>query len=267
MAEPNFRSILATLGLKTKVIISVRNDPNVEYRGKLFKLMGKILLPLADGCVFQTHDAKKWFPQKLQSKSTIIVNAVKDEFYDVKRNPQKHLMISCGRLEKQKNYPLLIDAFGEVKKRFPDAMLYIYGTGSCMSEIQKKITDMGLKNSVILKGQTDNVPEALAEADVFLMTSDYEGMPNALLEASVVGVPCIATDCPCGGVKMILTDKENGLLVPVGDKKSLVKAIIYLIDNEEEKKKYSQSSKNRARQYQSDIVLNEWIDYIKSIVG
>lgn len=68
MAEPNFRSILATLGLKTKVIISVRNDPNVEYRGKLFKLMGKILLPLADGCVFQTHDAKKWFPQKLQSK-------------------------------------------------------------------------------------------------------------------------------------------------------------------------------------------------------
>ena len=99
------------------------------------------------------------------------------------------------------------------------------------------------------------------------MTSDYEGMPNALLEASVVGVPCIATDCPCGGVKMILTDKENGLLVPVGDKKSLVKAIIYLIDNEEEKKKYSQSSKNRARQYQSDIVLNEWIDYIKSIVG
>lgn len=56
--------------------------------------------------------------QKLQSKSTIIVNAVKDEFYDVKRNPQKHLMISCGRLEKQKNYPLLIDAFGEVTKDF-----------------------------------------------------------------------------------------------------------------------------------------------------
>lgn len=266
MAEPNIRAILATRGLKTKVIVSVRNDPNVVYGGKLSKIMGKMLMPLADGCVFQTQDAKEWFPKKLQRKSTIIVNAVKDEFYKVKRNPQKHVMVSCGRLEEQKNYPLLIDAFGEIVKKFPDAVLHIYGTGSLATYLNKKITESGLEDSVILKGQTDHVTEVLATADIFLMTSDYEGMPNSLLEASVVGVPCIATDCPCGGVRMIISNKENGLLVPVGDKTGLVNAITHLIDNEEEKKKFFYESKKRSEQYRSDIVLDEWINYIRNIV-
>ena len=76
MGEPNFRAIVATIGLSVRTVVSVRNDPNREYAGLIMKFVGKYLLPMADGCVFQTEDAKQWFPVRMQRKSTIIFNAV-----------------------------------------------------------------------------------------------------------------------------------------------------------------------------------------------
>ena len=219
MAEPNFRAIIATIGLKTKTVISVRNDPEKEYAGRLMNFVGKYILPMADGCVFQTEEAKKWFPKKLQNKSTIIFNAVKREFFEAKRKPVNGLIVTCGRLEEQKNHILLIKAFFNVVKKNPNAYLHIYGEGSLKDYLQSLIDNLGLNHSVKLMGQTNDVVSVLEKADVFVLSSFYEGMPNALMEAMAVGVPCIATDCPCGGARMLLND-NNGILIK--DRKSVV---------------------------------------------
>ena len=265
MGEPNFRAVVATIGLPIKTIISVRNDPKIEYGGPLMRFVGKHILPYADGCVFQTVDAQKWFPIKLQEKSAIIYNAVKPEFYQISRSPKKGLVVTCGRLEKQKNQKILIYAIHRLKSKYPFLKLKIYGEGSQKAELTKLISDLNLQKTVILEGQTDKVGDALKNADIFVLTSDFEGMPNALMEALAVGVPCIATDCPCGGAKMLIEDGHNGLLIPVNDVEALVKAFETMLNNDELKSKISDNSRKAAKNYTADKIYQQWETYMRGI--
>ncbi|MBQ2901203.1 MAG: glycosyltransferase family 4 protein [Agathobacter sp.] len=265
MAEPNYRAIIASLGLRTKTLISVRNDPNREYAGKIGNLLGRYLLPLADGCVFQTEDAKNWFPLKLQNKSKIIFNAVREDFYHVKRNPVKGTIVTCGRLNEQKNHKMLIQAFEIIAQKFEDVNLHIYGEGNLRNELTEFIQSKGLEERVILKGATSDVEGVLASADIFVMSSDYEGMPNALMEALTVGVPCISTDCPCGGPRMLIKNGENGLLVPVGDSIEMADGIERILVNKEMKNRFGQNARESASLYHSDRVFREWQTYIEGV--
>lgn len=265
MAEPNFRAIIATLGLKTKTVISVRNDPQKEYAGRLMNFVGKYILPKADGCVFQTEDAKKWFPKKLQNKSTIIFNAVKREFFEAKRNPVGGLVVTCGRLEVQKNHKLLIKAFSNVVRKISNAKLLIYGDGSLKETLQQLIDNLGLYDSVKLMGQTSDVVGTLEMADVFVLPSLYEGMPNALMEAMAVGVPCIATDCPCGGSRMLL-DGKNGVLINNNNLDELSNALNNLLLDNNKKKTISIKCRETVKEFNSDDVFFEWKEYIEKVV-
>lgn len=264
MAEPNYRALLACSGLKTKSIISVRNEPKIEYSGKAGWLLGHFLLPIADGCVFQTTDAQEWFPKRLKKKSTIIYNAVKDDFYHADRKPVRNLIVSCGRLEEQKNYPLLIKAFTKVVDEIPDARLFIYGDGSLKNKIADLIKKNNLENKVYLKGQTKNVVKALKEADLFVLSSLYEGMPNALMEAMAVGVPCISTDCPCGGPKMLF-DSVGGILVTNNDQLELEKAIRSVLFDDEKKNSLGNQAKIKAEVFSSDKIYRRWELFINSV--
>ena len=264
MAEPNYRALLACSGLKTKSIISVRNDPAIEYSGKIGWLLAHILLPFADGCVFQTTDAQEWFPKKLKKKSTIIYNAVKDDFYRADRMPVHNLIVACGRLEEQKNYPLLIKAFAKAVDKIPDSRLFIYGEGSLKNEISDLIKKNNLENKVYLKGQINNVVKALEEADLFVLPSLYEGMPNALMEAMAVGVPCISTDCPCGGPKMLF-DGDGGILVANNNQLEFEKAIISVLSNGDKKRALGSQSKIKAMVFSSDKVYRRWGLFINNV--
>lgn len=265
MAEPNFRAIVATVGLSVKTVISVRNDPEIEYRGRVMRFIGKHILPYADGCVFQTIDAKKWFPKKLQEKSTIIYNAVKPEFYQINRMPKKNLIVTCGRLEKQKNQKLLIYAMQQIRDKYPLVRLKIYGEGKLKSELDRLINTLNLQDIVTLEGQTMDVMSVLETADIFVLTSDFEGMPNALMEALAAGVPCISTDCPCGGARMLIDSGHNGLLVPVNDVHALVKAIEAMLEDDDLKKQMSKIAKKIAENYTSAKVYRQWETYLQGI--
>lgn len=262
MEEPNFRSILATKGLPVKTLVSVRNDPNQEYAGKVGWFVGKILLPLADGCVFQTKDAQKWFPVKLQRKSRIIYNAVKEEFYGIVRMPTHGEIVTCGRLVKQKNHELLIDAFSEVVKDYPYVTLNIYGDGPLRGKLQEQINRLGLNKKIFLMGATDNVGKALQTADIFVLSSDYEGMPNALMEAMAVGVPCISTNCPCGGPRELFGADSTKKLVPCGDVKQLAKMICETLNTNEQ----GTLEKEKAELFHPQKINKMWEDYIMEIL-
>lgn len=267
MVEPCFRALIATIGLSVKNIVSVRNDPNRDYSGIIGKFVGKVIMPIADGCVFQTKDAKAWFPKKLQKKSRIIMNAVDHTFFEQKRSEGGTSIVSLGRLTRQKNQKMLIRAFSKVAANHPDITLNIYGIGPLNEDLQKLIADNSMQSRISLKGLTSNSQSVLANAALFILSSDYEGMPNALMEALAVGVPCISTDCPCGGPRMLITDKENGLLIPVGDEVALANAIDFMLTDRQSAERMGAYAKQRAKEYETTVVFQQWKTFVESVVA
>lgn len=263
MGPPNIRMLISTLGLHTKKIVSVRNDPKVEYGEKGFtKKVKMAIFRLADGCVFQTEDAKMYFPEEVREKSRIIFNPVNPIFYKVDRVAQPHDVIAVGRLEPQKNHKLLIDAFSQVASLFPNEKLFIYGDGSLRKSLENYIERLGLGSRVFLPGATSDVSKRLSEAKVFVLSSDFEGMPNALMEAMAVGVPCISTDCPCGGPKNLIQADLQGVLIECGDSKSLASALKKVLRDGELQKDMSVAAKHRAEEFRSDLIFRQWDEYI-----
>lgn len=267
MAEPNFRLLVASLGLNVKTIVSVRNDPNKEYAGKIGRFVGKCLLPLADGCVFQTKEAQEWFPERLQRKSTIIFNAVKEEFFHIERKPVAGEIITCGRLEAQKNHKLLIDAFAEAIKEHPYARLKIYGEGSLRDVLQEQIDKLGLQDKAFLMGATNDVAKALQTADLFVLSSDYEGMPNALMEAMAAGVPCISTDCPCGGPRELFGSFSSEALSKINDRENLYINISKNLGDKYLRIKAGAMCKKIAEGFKSNAVSKIWEKYFSLVLA
>lgn len=266
MSENNFRLTLSSLFLPTKCIISVRNDPKKKYRGLKGYFLSKIIYKLTDGCVFQTKEAKEFFPKSLQEKSIIIFNPVADTFYQITRSANPKNIVTCGRLEKAKNQALLIRAFAQIAAKYPQENLLIYGQGSIKKHLEYLIQDLGLQNRVFLMGQSDNIAKVLSEAKLFVLSSDYEGMPNALMETMAVGVPSISTDCPCGGPRELIKDGENGLLVPCNNEKMLALAMEKLLSQPQKAKQMGENACKTAQEFTAPIIFKQWKKYFDSII-
>ena len=264
---PSFRVLLLKRKLNCKVIISDRNDPQKEYKSLFNKFMMKWLYKKADGFIFQTEEQKQYFNKKIQDKSIVIANPLKEEFLqECERENTEDVIINVGRLHPQKNQKLLIEAFYEVKDRFPNFKLKIFGEGKLKSQLEKQIKEMNLEKRVILCGITNNIREELLKSKLFIMTSNYEGMPNALLEAMACGVPCISTDCPCGGPKEVVRNNINGILFPVGNKMELIKVIEEVLSNDKKLKELGENAQNIRTKLDSKVVNEKWNNYIMDVI-
>lgn len=267
MAEANFRSIIATMFLGIKTLISVRNDPNKEYPNVLFRFMAKILYPFASGCVFQTEDAKRWFSKKVQRKSKIIMNQVDDEFYQINYNGERKNIVAVGRLEPQKNHKLLIKAFSMIANDFPEEKLIIYGGGSLYNELVKYVDGLGLTARVIFKGPTLNIQNKIYNSKLFILSSNYEGLPNVIMEAMALGVPIISTDCPCGGPRMLIENNKSGVLVKPNDVQDLAYAMKLILSDTCLADYLSKNAKKASKKFESNNVYNTWESYILQITS
>lgn len=263
LAEPNFRAAIATIGTKTKVILSVRNDPNWEYRDTLPTFLARYLFRRADGMVFQTEDAQRWFPKSIQQKSQIIFNAVKEDFYDIELPQLRTGIVATGRLRMQKNHAMLVRAYAKIANKITDD-LYIYGAGDS-SELKKLSIELGVGNRVHLPGQTMNVKNAIKSAKLYVLSSDFEGMPNALMEAMAMGLPCISTDCPCGGPRALFTEDMRQFLIPVGNADILAERMLFLLTDDEERVKHECLCKEAAMAFTPEVINKQWEDYLLSV--
>jgi glycosyltransferase involved in cell wall biosynthesis len=224
----NLDVILACLGLKTPLIICERNDPKNDPKSKILKMRRSIFYPLANGFVFQTQEIKQYFSRKIQNKSVVIPNFLEKKIDKSEMlKLRKKAFVTSARLDdNQKNQTMLIESFSEFLKQNNDYILEIYGEGPDKNKYQKKINKLNLENRVFLKGMINDPMVEISTCEIFILSSNYEGMPNSLIEAMAYGMPCISTNCSGGGAASLIEDNVNGVLIPVGDKNALVNAMI-----------------------------------------
>lgn len=259
----NLRMIFASAGLKTTKIISVRNDPKREFGEKgIKKWMLNYIYGFADGIVFQTEEEKSYFSKKILKKSAIIFNPIDEKFYNIKRSNEPRDILTFGRLAKQKNQKMLIDAFRQARKAFPDERLYIYGDGELRPELETFVEDNGLSEFVFLPGRVSDVEEKLAKAKLFVLCSNYEGLPNAVMEAMAAGVPVIATSCSGGGPQTLIQDGYSGRLVECNNVSQMASALEECMENDDILTTYAENARNKAENYRTDSILDQWEDFI-----
>ena len=142
---------------------------------------------------------------------------------------KEKVIINVGKLMDQKNQKLLIKAFSKIADKYPEYKLKIYGEGPKRKELESLVKELGLSEKVEMPGWTPDIFDKVAAAELFVLSSDYEGLSNALLEAMMLGVPCISTDC--AGSNEIIRNNINGILVPAGGLKELVSAMQRILND------------------------------------
>lgn len=262
MSEPNIDVCFALAGVNVPVIVSERNDPVTDPPSRAKQLMRRIAYLKPKGFVFQTPDAQAYFSKRIQKRSDIILNPLGSNMLDRFEGERDKRIVAVGRLNKQKNFTLLIDAFAEFSKTHTDRVLEIYGEGALEDKIRAYINERELQDKVVLKGFCKDVHEQILSAEMFVMSSDFEGMPNALLEALALGLPCISTDCPCGGPRMLIEPYENGILVPIKDKEKMTEAMCYMADNTEKAEGMSKNAILVRERAHVDAVAEQWLKMV-----
>lgn len=252
-----------SISLRTKIILSERNAPKQDFLSWKSKLLRTLLYRYGDSFVFQTPVARAFYSKKIQKRGIIIPNPLKDGL-PKRTGVCRNEIVAVGRLTSQKNYHLLLSAFAEVCKKNEKYTLHIYGQGIEEQVLRNYVNELDIQNRVIFEGFFLNVHDQIKDADIFVMTSDFEGLPNALMEAMAMGFPVISTDCPVGGPRMLIRNGENGLLVPVGDRDALSAAMIYLIETPILKERIAQKASEVSTLYNLDTIISEWEHFLNN---
>jgi len=221
-------SVISAAGLQHRMLVSERNDPTRINHKKLRDWAYR----KAEKLVFQTEDMKMCFPEDIRKKSVVIPNPVSEGMPQPFAGKRKKRIASVARLQPQKNHKLLIDAFAEFQKEFPEYELHLFGIGELEDALRKQAKELKIENKVVFRGFCNQITDEIIDYAMFVLSSDYEGISNSMIEALAIGVPVISTDCPVGGSRMYIDNEESGLLVPVNDKEELTKAMKRIASDE-----------------------------------
>lgn len=258
----NIYTVLAGIGLRNNTIVSLRNDPkHLKGKQRLLQATIRMIFYLADGVVFQTKDAQEYYPEAIQKKSKVILNPLQDNLPDYNVQTTEKKLITFCRLQPQKNLKMAIKAFHTFHNEYPEYTYHIFGKGDEKENLLKLIEDLGLQESVFIEDFKKNILEEAITYRAFLLTSDYEGLSNSMIEAVAMGMPAICTDCPIGGAKMIIENEKNGFLVPVGDENALVQAMKKITDIDT-CIAVSNEAKKLAEQLKANAIAKQWCDIL-----
>lgn len=258
----SFFVVAADLFLKHKMIISERNDPAICEH----KILRNIVYSRADRLVYQTEDAMNCFPVNLRKKGCVIPNPISQGLPEAYCGEREKTVVAVGRLERQKNHKLLLEAFSIFSKKNPGYKLHIFGEGSLMKELEQQISVLNIRGRVVMEGFCANVPDRIKKAGMYVLSSDYEGISNSLLEAMAMGIPSVSTDCPIGGSRLCIQSYENGILIPLNDLNSLVKAMCDVAGNKRLAKRLSLNAVKIRERYSEEAIAGKWIEVCTSCI-
>ena len=258
-------SRLATIGSKTIVVSAERGDP---YQFSAFwKRLISWTYKKSDYCVFQLDKARDFFGEEVLKHSFVIPNPyVPVSNVEPYTGVRKKTIVSAGRFAPQKRFDVLIEAFAKVHKQHPDYRLVLYGEGDSLAEYKGLSKQLGIEDSIEFPGYVRSVPSAVREDGVFVLSSDYEGIPNSLIEAMSVGLPVVATDCTPGGPAFLTNNGERGLLVPVHDVEEMAHAIMRLIEDVKLSRTLSNRASEIVKLLDINVINNMWMEAFTKMI-
>lgn len=260
-------SLLAGKKFCGKILYSERGDPyDNEYSG-LLGMVRDFICKHLDAFVFQSEGAKEFFHLSPKQKAIVIHNSVvvPQDKYPIP-SARDNRIVTVGRLHPQKNPQLLVAAFALIADKYPDVTLEFYGDGALKEEIQAKIYGLGLAERVHLHPSRKDIFDCIRKARLFVLTSDYEGMPNALMEAMALGLPCVSTDCRPGGARTLIESGKNGIIVPTRNVNALAEKMMYMLDNPREAERMAHEAYKIGATHTNKVTFDRWNEFLMSVL-
>lgn len=265
LANVNIYALLSLLFVNIPCIVSERNDPNREPKNQFLKFLRNILYKKASKIVCQTSKAKNYFLKYGFKNVIIIPNPIEVNYIESIADYHSKRLITIGRLAKQKNHLMMLKAFIEFKKNNPSYTLEIYGEGPEKSFLENYISDNQI-NGIKFMGFKKDIEFYVKGATGFILTSDFEGMPNALMEALAYGIPSVSTNCEIGGPAELIENDVNGYLVDPGNYKEFAKKMAELYGDFSTWIKFSRESIETMKKYYITNILEKWIETLNEIL-
>lgn len=241
------------------MIYSLRTDPSKVDRSFIEKWIRRYEYAHAKKVIFQTKGAKEYYSQRIQKNGIVISNPMHCEKfpYWIEQEHDKRFITAC-RLTQQKNIPMLINAFVKFHSSYPEYNLDIYGEGEDKDKIAQLILQKNCGHYIFLRGYSENIHEIMSKSSAFVISSDYEGLSNSMLEALAIGIPCICTDCPPGGAREYIEDGVNGILTPISDSDQMASSMIKFADGSIDLKNISKNAIKIRSKMEFKEVCKQW---------
>lgn len=252
----NVHTILAALGLGVGVVVSERVNPSLNYRvTRLWRALRRVSYRWAETVVAQTNDAAQWIEKQCRTRVVVIPNSLRVLPRMVcEREP---LIVSVGRLSKQKGFDLLLRAFAQISSRFENWRLAIVGEGPERPALIELRDQLNLTDRVEFIGQVRDVEAWMARAGLVVQPSRFEGFPNVVLESMGMGATVISADCPSGPSDLI-EDGVNGRLVPVEDVAALMRVMAELMSQPKVRERLGREASKVKQRYRQDLIMAQW---------
>ena len=249
------------------VLISERADPmTFSLPVRKFRLW---LYRKAAAIICQNEYAKNYYEKNgCKNPLPVLPNPVNFSDIPVSDSPVKRReIVTVGRLVAQKNHALLIDAFYELATKYPQYTLKIYGVGNLETSLRAKIVGLNLQNRVFLMGNKKRVMFDVAQSDIFVLSSNFEGFPNVLIEAMASGMPVISSDFPTGVARQLIHDGENGYVFQVANRAALAQALDKMLSCPQKWEEMGKRNRHIARQFTAENVATDWLKHIQRIIN
>ena len=252
------------------VIVTEHIDIAYHDIGALWNFLRNIFYPMAIAVVCVSKGVLSSMPVHLRKKCFVIYNPIntnsKRYAYDKPHDSNaRKVVMSMGRLVRQKGFDMLIRSFGLLADKHPDWDLAIYGDGTDREKLNLLVGSCGLASRITIYGTTHSPDAVMSNADLFVLSSRYEGFGLVLCEAMSYGLPVISFDCP-SGPREIVTHEFNGLLVPPENVHALAESMNLLMGDEKHRNKLAKNAVLISQKFGIGVIMNQWDQFIKQLI-